>query len=235
MVPGLDMANHSHEPNAYYEESRQGDVLLLLRPGRDALDEKEVTISYGQEKSAAEMLFSYGFIDQQASREDMTLSLDSFSDDPLEKAKLHIYAGPPTVKLSRSNGVVTWSSPLLHLMCLNEEDGLEFRVLQDATTGGRQLKMFWQDEDITERAHDLERLTEDHPLCSVFRLRAVATLSGLLTAQLERIHLPLSGGEAQQEEQGQIRQECLNSAKLLRQIETSILEDAAQELEQQVS
>lgn len=63
MVPCVDMVNHSHDPDAYYDEDGEGDVEILLRPGYTVSKGDEVTITYGRFKSAAEMLFSYGFID----------------------------------------------------------------------------------------------------------------------------------------------------------------------------
>jgi len=59
MVPCLDMANHSSVPNAYYEETSDNSVALLLRPDVKVEVGAEITISYGTSKTPAEMLFSY--------------------------------------------------------------------------------------------------------------------------------------------------------------------------------
>ncbi|GJC98278.1 SET domain-containing protein [Colletotrichum higginsianum] len=136
MVPVLDLANHSSEANAYYEENGKDEVVLLLRPGCRVSSGEEMTISYGDAKSGAEMLFSYGFIDPVSAADRMTLPLMPLEDDPLGKAKLHIFKGPPTVEFVRTNGSFSWESPFAYIMCLNEEDGLLFRVLQD-TDGSR--------------------------------------------------------------------------------------------------
>lgn len=230
MVPIIDMANHSNEPDAYYDEDSDGDVEILLRPGFTVPSGNEVTISYGEFKSAAEMLFTYGFIDRNASTDEMKLWLDSLPDDPLMQAKLHIFEQFPTVRLSRTEGRVRWDCPYVHLMVLNEEDGLEFRVLQD-TDGGRQLKVFWQGEDATDQAANFETLIQDHPLSPLFRLRAVIVLAGQLTARLGRIqNTPIS----EQPEGTQLREACIQAAGVLKDIEISLLEATLAALKEQV-
>ena len=235
MVPGLDMINHSSSPTAYYEVNGNNDVVLLMRPGCMAPRGHEVTISYGEAKSAAEMLFSYGFIDRESTARELTLHLEPFADDPLAKAKLHIFKGPPAVKLSQKGQAVTWHSPFVYLMCLNEEDGLEFRLLQDAA-GERQLRLLWQGDDVTERAADFEALTQNHDLCEVFRLRAIAVLHERVEAQLAG----LRGGPPKDQLQpliaaGLLKEECVEAAEALKTVEGPILEAAAQALESEVS
>ncbi len=224
MVPCIDMANHSNQPDAYYDEDSDGDVEILLRPGFSVASGDEVTISYGEFKSASEMLFSYGFIDRNTNKDEMTLALDSFPDDPLAQAKIHVYGQFPTVRLVRTGETLKWDSPYLHLMVLNEEDGLEFRVLQDVD-GGQQLKLFWQDKDVTDRAANFEELTKDHPLCPLFRLRAITVLAEQITAQLDRIRSP---SLEETEELGDIepRPMCVEAATTLKTIEGSLLDSA---------
>ncbi|RSL93396.1 hypothetical protein CEP52_013291 [Fusarium oligoseptatum] len=232
MVPGLDMANHSHDPTAYYEEDDKDDIVLLLRPGVEVTGGEEVSISYG-EKSPAEMLFSYGFIDRDSAAHELTLPLEALPDDPLGKAKLHIFKAPPTLKLSRSDGGLSWHSLFAYLMCLNEEDGLEFRVLQ-GKDGERELKLFWHDQDVTARADDFEVLIEQHPLCQVFRLRVVAVLLEVVSTQLT--HLPSEISHDQLDplrRAGLVREECIRAAETLWEVEASVLESAAEVLEQQ--
>ncbi|PTB69793.1 SET domain-containing protein [Trichoderma citrinoviride] len=232
MVPGLDMANHSQSHSAYYDESSDGDVVLLPRPGSKIHADGEITISYGEAKSAAEMLFSYGFIDTDSPVKELTLHLDALPDDPLGRAKFHIYKGPPTVRLSITDNNVHWSSPFLYLLILNEEDGLAFRVLQD-TTGGRQLKLFWQDEDVTERTGEFETLVQNHPLHQVFKLRAVAVLEERVAMQLDRISSGPSYGAREQSHAAanEPRAECRLAAETLRDLETQVLQGVAHALE----
>lgn len=137
MVPCLDMANHSLTPNAYYEETSTSDVALLLRPAMKVDPGSELTISYGTSKTPAEMLFSYGFTDSSSTTSGLTLSIEPFPDDPLGKAKLAIFPGPPIVRIFTENDLVRWESAFIYLLCLNEEDGLEFKVLQQ-TDGVRE-------------------------------------------------------------------------------------------------
>ncbi|KAH7149555.1 hypothetical protein B0J13DRAFT_308754 [Dactylonectria estremocensis] len=234
MVPGLDMVNHSHVPTAYYDEDGQDGVVLMLRPGVEVTGGEEVTISYGEAKSAAEMLFSYGFIDPDSATHELVLPLDTLPGDPLGKAKFHAFEGRPTMKLSRTDGGVEWSSPFAYFMCLNEEDGVDFGVLQ-GTDGEQQLRLFWQGEDVTERAHDFQTLIEGHPLQQVFKLRVVAVLHDLVSTQLMHLGSDFSHDQLEPLRQsGQVREECTRAAVALRELEASILEMAAEALEEQV-
>lgn len=228
MVPCVDMANHSNDPDAYYDEDSEGDVEILLRPGFTVKTGDEVSITYGKFKSAAEMLFSYGFIDpSSSSKDEMTLAVESFPDDPLAQAKVHMFGGLPTVRLSRTDGKLTWESAFLHFMVLNEEDGLDFRILQD-NDGGRELRLFWQEEDVTGRAQDFETITKDHPHSLLFRLRAVTVLAQQLSNQLDRIRSVPEGTTG-------VRKACVEFSKVLKDIEGSLLEDTLSSLEKEVS
>ncbi|KAL7936911.1 hypothetical protein V8C35DRAFT_294176 [Trichoderma chlorosporum] len=234
MVPGLDMANHSQTQSAYYDESPDGDVVLLPSPGSKVSSGGEITISYGQAKSAAEMLFSYGFIDQESSVKELTLHVAPLPDDPLGGAKLRVYNGPPTVRLSLTEQGARWYSSFLYLLILNEEDGLAFRIAQD-TSGGRQLKLLWQDEDITDRVDDLETLVQDHDLYQVFKLRAVAVLEERVAMQLDRISGFSYGVTEQPQAANQPRAECMLAAETLRDLETQVLQGAAKALENEMA
>ncbi|EHK45183.1 uncharacterized protein TrAtP1_003423 [Trichoderma atroviride] len=232
MVPGLDMANHSPKYLARYDETPEGDVVLLPSSGSGVSSGEEITISYGEAKSAAEMLFSYGFIDQESGVKELVLHLDALPDDPLGKAKFHIYKGPPIARLSLTEGNFRWHSPLLYLLILNEEDGLLFRVLQENTSGARELRVFWQDEDVTGQTDEFESLIQDHPLCQIFKLRAVSVLEERVTAQLEKITAEISYGATEQSQAAnQPRVECMLAAEKLRDLEAQILQGAAAALE----
>lgn len=234
MVPGLDMVNHSGSPSAYYEVDSNADVSLLPRPGCAESCGREVSISYGKSKSAAEMLFSYGFIDGDGTARSLTLPLDPFTDDPLSRAKVHVFGHPRTVRVTQDDQGIEWQSPFAYLMCLNEEDGLEFRLLQD-TVGERQLRLLWQGDDVTDRAGDLEELIQDHPLCPVFRLRVVAVLLERIQTQLASVQAGPSDDELRPlEAAGLLRGECIAGARTLREAETRALEAAVEALESEV-
>ncbi|TDZ32500.1 SET domain-containing protein 8 [Colletotrichum spinosum] len=234
MVPVLDLANHSSKANAYYEENGKDEVVLLLRPGCRVSAGEETTISYGDAKSGGEMLFSYGFIDPASAADRITLSLPPLDDDPLGRAKMHIYEGGPTVEFSRANGSISWKSPFAYFMCLNEEDGLSFRVLQDHGES-RELRVFWQEEDVTTTTDAFEQHIAGHPLAQVFRLRVVAVLQDLVTSQLERLAtgMSLEDLDASLDEGGLVCGTCIHAAATLREQETSLLEAAVKALEEQ--
>lgn len=232
MVPGLDMANHSANPSAYYEENSLGGVDLLMRPATKLSGGEEISISYGEAKSPAEMLFSYGFIDQSSTIREMVLNLPPVEDDPLSMAKAHIFKGPRVVTLTSTEDSVAWSSPFALLMCLNEEDGLEFRVLQDGE-GNQQLRMFWMEEDVTDQANDIQSLVQDHPLLPVFHLRVIVTLYETVAAQLAHLasHLDLPNDS----DASSVRSSCRDASQLLKKIEREVLVGAMDKLDTEVS
>lgn len=229
LVPCIDMANHSTSPNAYYEETLEGETVLLPRPG--AIFEKggEVTISYGSEKSAAEMLFSYGFLDAVSPGRTLTLPLHPLRDDPLGKAKTHIFSGTPSVQVAEVDGKMQWTSPFAYLMCLNEEDGLGFQIMQ-SSDGDRELRVFWQDVDVTDAIDSFETLVSDHILCDVFRLRVNMIIFHRLQEQLERL---LETSVPSRRET--VRDFNATSAQRLKHIERQLLEETLLTLEDQVS
>jgi hypothetical protein len=234
MIPCVDMVNHSSVPNSYYEPAPNGGVNLLLRPGVKLEAGDEVTISYGTSKSAAEMLFSYGFIDEGGITRSLALTLEPFLEDPLGKAKASAFLGPRVVRLFAEEDRIHWEGPFLYLMCLNEEDGLDFKVLQQTDGSMSSLRTFWQDTDVTDVTNTFESLIKDHALKDVFELRAVALLQDRIQQQLER----LRGSEDDVKSLADIANlvpERQNSAIQLRKNETTILQEALVTVELQVS
>ena len=69
MVPCIDIANHASGSNtvARYEVDSEGQALLLLLEGKSLKEGSEVTITYGDGKGACEMIFSYGFLENDMS------------------------------------------------------------------------------------------------------------------------------------------------------------------------
>lgn len=187
MIPCLDMVNHSSEAVAFYEETANNDVALLLRPDVKLDPGSEVTISYGASKSQAEMLFSYGFIDEQSTAKELVLTLDTPSDDPLGKAKLAAFGALPTIRIFEKEGGIAWEGPFLYLMCLNEEDGLNFGTLQETDGSCGQLRVFWQGSDVTEATDTFETLISNHALKDIFRLRVVVLLQDRIEQQAKRL------------------------------------------------
>lgn len=234
LVPCIDMVNHSTAANAYYDENGDDDVVLLLRPGADVKEGEEVNISYGSEKPAAEMLFSYGFVDSHSAAKSLRLPLRPLPDDPLGKAKIHAFQGAPAVEIKEDDGKVTCTSSFAYLMILNEEDGLDFRLLQD-TDGDRELRAFWRDQDVTDRTGSFDQLVSDHELCSIFKLRVNMVISQRLEEQLERLSsFPPNDGKATSATDQPSSSNNAN-ARALRLIEKAVLDKAVAMLEEQVS
>lgn len=188
MIPCVDMVNHSAQANSYYERTTDNNLALLLRPDIQLEAGAEITISYGSSKTEAEMLFSYGFIDEQNTVKGLTLPLEPFPDDPLGKAKVAAFSKPAVVQIFEKEGEVQWESRFVYFMCLNEEDGLEFKVLQQTDGSRGQLKVFWQGSDVTDSTDNFEVLTSTHELKDVFKLRVIALLQDRLRQQLECLY-----------------------------------------------
>jgi len=232
MIPCVDMVNHSSQPNSYYERTADSNISLLLRPDVQVDSSSEVTISYGS-KTDAEILFSYGFIDEESTVHGLTLSLDPFPDDPLGKAKVAAFSKPTTLRFLEKEGAVQWDSPFLYFMCLNEEDGLEFKVLQQVDGSRGQLRVFWQGSDVTDATHNFDSLTSDHPLKDVFRLRTIAMLQDRIQHQLECLY---ESEEAIQAlgSTALVSQDRYKSALQLRKSEISTLEQAFKDTDNEV-
>lgn len=235
LVPCLDMVNHSSAPNAYYQQTSDNSVSLLLRPDVNLEKGSEITISYGSSKSAAEMLFSYGFIDAESTVKGLVLPLNPFSDDPLGKAKIAAFKGPPVLRVFEGEGTVRWESPFVFLMCLNEEDGLEFKVLQQTDGSRSQLRVFWQDSDVTESTDTFETLISGHALKDVFALRVVALLQDRVSQQLERLFESQHAVDLIQSlpSDSITASDRLSAISQLREVETGLLESAFELLDEQ--
>ncbi|KAL8915047.1 MAG: hypothetical protein Q9171_000487 [Xanthocarpia ochracea] len=185
MVPYIDMANHASGDDtvALYETDADGNAVLVIREGKILKTDDEVTITYGDDKGACEMLFSYGFIaNSMTSARELFLNLDVPDDDPLKLAKNSIARSPPGLKLFESGGSVDWESDFVWLVCINEEDGLDFRLLQ-TVDGERELKMSWKGEEISLESN-LQTLLKEEQLWDVFHLRAIVTLQSRVEQQL---------------------------------------------------
>ncbi|KAI1107058.1 SET domain-containing protein [Jackrogersella minutella] len=229
MVPCLDLVNHSSEATAYFDENSKGEVVLRLRKGCVVPKGSEITIDYGTEKSSAEMLFSYGFIDPDSIVKSLVLPLDPLNDDPLAAAKLHAFGKAPKLELAEDErGIPHWTAPFVYLMCLNEEDGLQLRVLQE-TDGSRHLKMYWQDVDVTDVPDKIKDHICSHELYRIFELRAITVVIDIIQRQLQE----LTDSRDRDRPLGSTSEEIWKSISRLTSIETSILENSLQALDDQ--
>lgn len=234
MLPCIDMVNHSSEPNAYYEEMSSKGVALLLRPDMQLPSGSEVTISYGTSKTEAEMLFSYGFIDEKSATQGMTLILEPFPNDPLGKAKVAAFSGAPTIRIFDKEDGFHWESPFSYFLCLNEEDGLDFKVLQQTDGSRSQLKVFWHGADVTDATENFEALIKGQDLRDVFQLRVVALLQARIQEQLQRLYESEDTVESLPSMTAVVAEHQTNAMKL-RKNETAILEKVYEALDTEVS
>ncbi|KAL3493413.1 hypothetical protein BJX62DRAFT_223867 [Aspergillus germanicus] len=242
MVPCIDMANHAPESavNAFYGKDEDGNAILQLRLGKQLHADEEVTISYGQEKSAAEMVFSYGFLDAKKNdTRQIQLDLDIPDDDPLGMAKMAFCREIPGVRIfgqTTSSGTVEtrWESPIVWWACVNEEDGLEFAVLQ-SNDGSKQLKITWKGEDV-ETPHHLRDLLAADPSWDIFQLRAAVLILERLETQLFILKTTegmISDINDSEDMRALFRPEVFNTVTKLRQLEGELLDMAINDLEKQ--
>ena len=185
MVPCIDMANHASgdDTMALYDTDANGNAVLVLRSGKILEPEDEVSITYGDEKGACEMLFSYGFIeDSMLSARELFLDLDIPDDDPLKRAKKIVSKSAPGFRLFSNEKSVDWEGEFVWIVCVNEEDGLKFHLPQ-TIDGGRDLTAFWNDNEVQDMS-DIKHLLKADERWDVFQLRAIVTLQGRVEQQL---------------------------------------------------
>ena len=235
MVPCIDMANHASGDDtvALYETDDNGDAVLLLQDTRSIVPGEEITITYGDEKGACEMLFSYGFIeDNMKNAQELFLDLKIPDDDPLKIAKKAVNKSAPGFRLFLRENAIRWEGPFTWLLCVNEEDGLGFRILQ-TNDGESELKVNWKDSEIANVA-ELDAILKAEPLWDVFELRAIATLQTRLKSQLlafESSKGPLQGILSEQED---TNPKLLNALRL-GDLEETLMLLAYEEFENRVS
>ena len=224
MVPCVDMANHASgdQTTALYEADGSGNGLLLLREGKNVDKGEEVTITYGDEKGACEMLFSYGFLeDGLDSARDIFLDLEPQEDDPLGRAKRAVSSSAPGVRLFESSEGLRWESDYLWLICVNEEDGLHIRVAQ-TVDDGQELSLSWRDQQLESETH-LKSMLQGEKLWDLYQVRAVALLQDRIGSQLSTMYSnKLANNEAEMSEDVR-EQPRLLATKLLR-LESSLLD-----------
>jgi len=234
MVPCIDMCNHAADDStsALYETDSNGNAVLLLRDGKNTAKGDEITITYGDKKGACEMIFSYGFLESSVtSAKELFLDLHIPEDDPLGVAKMHVSSSAPGVRIfdgaiPEKEESAGWDSDFVWVMCVNEEDGLSFRVLQ-TTDGRRELKTTWKGEELPD-VSKLKQLLETDSMWEVFQLRAVTLIQDRVETQLQEVE------EAKEHEGAtQIRQRVAVLALKLRALEAALLRNASSSLEAQ--
>jgi len=179
------------------------------------------------------MIFSYGFVEEaMTSAQHLFLGIDIPDDDPLKRAKLHISTAAPGVTIYEKDGQIQWQSDFVWLVCVNEEDGLDFRVLQ-TTDGNRELKVFWKEHEL----HDilkLRELLEASDSWELFSLRAVAIVQDRVEQQLRALENSVHLEHASASTNSSVRTHPYQLAMKLRKCEQNLLGRAYDELESRV-
>ncbi|KAL4956330.1 hypothetical protein BDW69DRAFT_158873 [Aspergillus filifer] len=243
IVPCVDMANHASDSvvNALYERDEEGNAVLQLRSGRGLVTDEEITISYGKDKAASEMVFSYGFLDaEQTDAKQMFLDLNIPDDDPLKMAKMAICRESPGLRIfspatatltsetnSENEPHTTWESPLAWWSSINPSDGLDFAVLQN-TDGSRELAMTWKGAGINSPEHLIDHLQKD-PLWDIFQLRAVVLVLERLENQFFSLRTTENMVEDIRKSEDMLalfRPEVFGTVTRLRELEEVLLEGA---------
>ncbi|KAJ9351864.1 hypothetical protein C8Q69DRAFT_267476 [Paecilomyces variotii] len=237
MVPCIDMANHSSGDAtvALYETDSEGNAVLQLRWGKKLRPRDEVTITYGDEKGASEMIFSYGFLESEVNNaRQLFLGLDIPDDDPLKPAKKIYCQDAPGVRLflPQSSEQTDWESGFVWWACVNEEDGLDFSVLQ-TNEGQRELKATWKGNEIPSSS-SLRDIISNDPLWDVFQLRAVVFLLERLEGQFAMLQASYEFvSNAGHDESGTstgVRSDIYGTIVKLRKLESELLERGIHDL-----
>lgn len=196
---------------------------------------------YGDDKPASEMIFSYGFLDKErADAKQMILELDIPDGDPLKMAKKVFCKDPSVVRLISapdiSESATTWDSLFVWWASINEEDGLDFGVLQ-LNDGTKELKATWKGQNVESSAH-LKNLLAADPLWDIFQLRAVVIVLERVGTQLsvlnemDRIVSDICNDEVTLKDL--FRPEVFSSVSKLRELEGALLRSCIEQLEKQV-
>lgn len=237
MVPCIDMVNHDSGDNtsAKYDTDSNGNATLILREGKYIGPGAEVSITYGDEKGACEMLFSYGFIeDNMVTARELFLDLDIPDDDPLKLAKKAVSNSAPGFRLfSQADSSTSWEGPFVWLLCINEEDGLQFQLSQ-TIDGERELKIYWDGLEISD-VSAFGQILEAHALWDIFRLRMVTVLQGRVASQLLSLESSKTRlGDIQQSSYEHVDTNVSRYALRLRFLEETVLLRAYQDFDDQV-
>ena len=190
LVPVMDMANHNSAlayKASYMIDERTRNARLALEHERSVKVGDEITILYGEDRSAADSLFSYGFVEKGLKNvQSVFLGMVPPEDDPLAFAKMTALDIIPGIRVNikKTPGEVEWSGPFVWAMCINEEDGLKLEVVK-RTDGAEELRATWKDEEIIGQ-EDLRDLLEADMRWPLFQLRAFSIVQGRLEEEIQR-------------------------------------------------
>lgn len=233
MVPVVDMANHASDnrSNARFEVDDDQNALLVVRDDKSIAAGEEITIMYGV-GGAAEMIFSYGFLEEGASSaREMFLGLAIPVDDPLRIPKIRYAGEAPGVRIFVNGiGHVEWDSSYVWWACVNEEDGLGFRVAQ-TTDGQKELQASWKDREFSAR--ELKDILLADELRDVFVLRATVLIQQRL--EVQGMELASTEGEfLEARDQVGVKDSVWKLISRLRDLELELVTQAFEHLETEV-
>jgi len=115
----------------------------------------------------------------------MFIDLDIPDDDPLRPAKIHISTTAPGFRLFNKEGNgIGWESDFIWLIVVNEEDGLDFKILQ-TIDGKREIQALWKEGELQDT--NLRSLLEVDPHWDIYQLRAVVLLQSRVEVQVETL------------------------------------------------
>ena len=236
LVPCMDMANHASGDGccALYETDESCNATLTLLPNQNIKKDDEITISYGDEKGACEMLFSYGFIPEgMENAQSIFLDLDIPDDDPLKFAKKSAFDVAPGFRVSMYQGTTTWLGPFVWLQCINEEDGLQFRVVQ-TNEGEKELTVSWKGE-VIRGILALEDCIKNDRSFTLFQLRAITVLQQRIQDQLSKLHTSIQKFEKSVKDWSGLGPRVVEYASRLRDLENKLLYRASKDFDAMVS
>lgn len=190
------------------------------------------------------MVFSYGFL--EADRQDakqIFLDLEIPDDDPLKMAKMAFCRDAAGVRLSSTSTDsetegsthTRWDSSFVWWACVNEEDGLDFSVLQN-NDGKRELRVSWKGEEMKD-PRDLKDLLSADPHWEIFHLRAVVIILGRLEMQffnLRETQRMIADIKDDEDMRALFRPEVFSMVNRLRDLEGKLLEKAIEDLVNEV-
>ncbi len=238
MIPCVDLANHASGDAtvALYEKDANGDAVLLLRDGKKLAGGDEVTITYGDEKGACEMIFSYGFLEAgMESAQSLFLSLSLLDHDALSLAKRDFADCAPGFKLiDTGDDGIDWSGDFIWLLCVTDEDGFRFEIAR-TIDGDTETQAFFQEQQLTGGAGELYNLLTKHELWDVFRLRAITLLQQRVFDQLQVLYSTQDEMEDVPRGEGiDIRDGPYHLAMRLRNLEFELMNRAYESFEHKV-
>lgn len=203
---------------------------------------------YGDEKPASEMLFSYGFLDDdQSEAKQVVLDIAPPDDDPLGVAKNMFCQSTPGIKLSTGDNLgqstsappssaISWDSPLVWWASVNEEDGLYIGLAQ-RTDGTKELEATWKGEKI-HSPDQLQGFLAADSSWDIFKLRATVLVLDRVENQLLLLRQTEQALETVRENEDLFktlfRPDVLGLILHLRKLEEALLQRAIDDLIEQV-